>query len=64
MASGARLPALAGHGFDDLGRSFLISHRSKNLFHSGPGLIKHFEALSKLVGRRSLSGIPLQSLTS
>lgn len=52
---------LAGDGFDDLGRSFRVSHRSKNLFCFGPVLIKQFEALSKLVGLGSLSRIPLQS---
>lgn len=61
MVSMAWLPVLAGDGFDDLGRSFHIGHRSKILFWFGHGLIEHFEALGKLVAMGSLSHIPLQS---
>ena len=57
----ARLPVLAGDGFDGLGRSFHLSHRSKNLFRFGPGLIKPSEALGKLVGAGSLFCNPVQS---
>ncbi|KAJ7417916.1 hypothetical protein WISP_62173 [Willisornis vidua] len=46
-------------GFDELGRSFHISHRSKSLVWFGPGLIEHFETLIKLGYR--VSHTPLKS---
>lgn len=63
MASVTQLPVLAGGGFDDRGRSFHISHRSKDLFYFGSGSFKHLEAFGKLLGMGSLSRIPLQSQT-